>query len=75
MNNLRIQEQRQSAAGFGRSWISLGEGLMRYAEHLEKLGGAEYRDKVLANCEEEDVSGRSKPASSGRIKPSHFEVR
>jgi tRNA (cmo5U34)-methyltransferase len=28
--------------------------LMRYAEHLEKLGGAEYRDKVLANCEAED---------------------
>ena len=28
--------------------------LMRYAEYLEKLGGAEYRDKVLANCEAED---------------------
>jgi tRNA (cmo5U34)-methyltransferase len=28
--------------------------LKRYAEHLEKLGGAEYRDKVLANCEAED---------------------
>jgi len=28
--------------------------LMRYAEHLEKLGGAQYRDQVLANCEAED---------------------
>jgi tRNA (cmo5U34)-methyltransferase len=28
--------------------------LTRYAEHLEKVGGAEYRDKVLANCEAED---------------------
>ena len=28
--------------------------LRRYAEHLENLGGAEYRDKVLANCEVED---------------------
>jgi tRNA (cmo5U34)-methyltransferase len=28
--------------------------LGRYAEHLEKLGGAEYRDKVLAYCEVED---------------------
>ncbi len=28
--------------------------LGRYAEHLEKLGGAEYRDKVLAYCEMED---------------------
>jgi tRNA (cmo5U34)-methyltransferase len=28
--------------------------LTRYAEHLEKLGGAEYRDKVLACCEVED---------------------
>jgi len=26
----------------------------RYSEHLEKLGGAEYRDKVLAYCEKED---------------------
>ena len=26
----------------------------RYSEHLEKLGGAEYRDKVLAYCEMED---------------------
>jgi hypothetical protein len=24
---------------------------------------------------ERNVSGRSKPATSGRIKPSHFEVR
>ena len=32
------------------------QGLMltRYAEHLEKLGGAEYREKVLAYCEVED---------------------
>src|SRR5258706_7306159 len=28
--------------------------LGRYAEHLEQLGGAEYRDKVLAYCEMED---------------------
>jgi tRNA (cmo5U34)-methyltransferase len=28
--------------------------LERYVEHLEKLGGAEYRDKVLAYCEVED---------------------
>jgi tRNA (cmo5U34)-methyltransferase len=28
--------------------------LGRYAEHLERIGGAEYRDKVLAYCEEED---------------------
>jgi tRNA (cmo5U34)-methyltransferase len=28
--------------------------LERYAKHLEKLGGAEYRDKVLAYCEQED---------------------
>jgi len=28
--------------------------LGRYAEHLEKLGGTEYRDKVLAYCEVED---------------------
>jgi len=28
--------------------------LRRYAEHLENLGGAEYRDKVLAYCEVED---------------------
>jgi tRNA (cmo5U34)-methyltransferase len=28
--------------------------LTRYAEHLEELGGAEYRDKVLACCEVED---------------------
>ena len=28
--------------------------LMRYADHLEKLGGAQYRDQVLANCEAED---------------------
>jgi len=28
--------------------------LTRYAEHLENLGGAEYRDKVLACCEVED---------------------
>ena len=28
--------------------------LTRYREHLEKLGGAEYRDKVLAYCEAED---------------------
>src|SRR5262252_1581349 len=28
--------------------------LTRYAEHLENLGGAEYRDKVLAYCEVED---------------------
>jgi tRNA (cmo5U34)-methyltransferase len=28
--------------------------LARYAEHLENLGGAEYRDKVLAYCEVED---------------------
>ena len=28
--------------------------LGRYAEHLEKLGGAEYRDKVQAYCEVED---------------------
>jgi tRNA (cmo5U34)-methyltransferase len=26
----------------------------RYAEHLEKIGGPDYRDKVLAYCEEED---------------------
>jgi tRNA (cmo5U34)-methyltransferase len=28
--------------------------LMRYAEYLVKLGGPEYRDKVLAYCEAED---------------------
>ena len=28
--------------------------LRRYAEHLENLGGTEYRDKVLAYCEVED---------------------
>jgi tRNA (cmo5U34)-methyltransferase len=28
--------------------------LGRYADHLEKLGGVEYRDKVLAYCEVED---------------------
>jgi tRNA (cmo5U34)-methyltransferase len=28
--------------------------LGRYAEHLEKIGGPEYRDKVLAYCEAED---------------------
>jgi len=28
--------------------------LERYAHHLEQLGGAEYRDKVLAYCEQED---------------------
>ncbi len=28
--------------------------LGRYAEHLEQLGGTEYRDKVLAYCEKED---------------------
>jgi tRNA (cmo5U34)-methyltransferase len=28
--------------------------LKRYAEYLENLGGTEYRDKVLANCEVED---------------------
>ena len=28
--------------------------LRRYAEHLENLGGAEYRDKVLSYCEVED---------------------
>jgi len=28
--------------------------LRRYAEHLENLGGGEYRDKVLAYCEVED---------------------
>lgn len=28
--------------------------LSRYSEHLEKHGGAEYRDKVLAYCEAED---------------------
>jgi tRNA (cmo5U34)-methyltransferase len=28
--------------------------LARYSEYLEKLGGAEYRDKVLAYCDEED---------------------
>ena len=28
--------------------------MSRYAEHLENLGGAEYRDKVLAYCDVED---------------------
>ena len=28
--------------------------MTRYAEHLEKLGGAEYREKVLAYCDAED---------------------
>ncbi len=28
--------------------------MSRYAEHLENLGGAEYRDKVLAYCDAED---------------------
>jgi tRNA (cmo5U34)-methyltransferase len=28
--------------------------LARYAKHLESIGGVEYRDKVLAYCDEED---------------------
>jgi tRNA (cmo5U34)-methyltransferase len=28
--------------------------LARYGEYLTSLGGAEYRDKVLANCDTED---------------------
>jgi tRNA (cmo5U34)-methyltransferase len=28
--------------------------LARYAKHLESIGGAEYREKVLAYCDEED---------------------
>jgi tRNA (cmo5U34)-methyltransferase len=48
----------------------------RYARHLEKLGGPEYRDKVLAYCEEEDSprSVRYQFELLGRVGFSEFEV-
>lgn len=45
--------------------------LGRYAEHLENIGGAEYRDKVLAYCEMED-SPRSVKYQLDRLRQAGF---
>ncbi len=45
--------------------------LERYAAYLEKLGGAEYRDKVLAYCEMED-SPRSVSYQFARLRQAGF---
>ena len=46
--------------------------LGRYAEHLESIGGAEYRDKVLAYCEVED-SPRSVKYQFDRLRQAGFQ--
>ena len=46
--------------------------LSRYAEHLVSLGGAEYRDKVLAYCEAED-SPRSIKYQFDRLREAGFD--
>jgi tRNA (cmo5U34)-methyltransferase len=54
------------------------QGLMlaRYAEHLEKVGGADYRDRVMAYCEVEDSPRSVKYQFDllGRVGFSEFDV-